>query len=49
SNIYREGNQCADSSTNYGVDHRYTWWDSIPTFIRFCFFHNLCGLPLYRF
>ncbi|KAF1896791.1 hypothetical protein Lal_00034492 [Lupinus albus] len=49
SQIYREGNTCADRLTAFGVSSRvYTWWDATPIIILEEFNRNRLGLPNFR-
>jgi ribonuclease HI len=50
SHIFREGNSCADKLANHGhtiID--FTWWDSLPQFLRGAFMNDKLGFPCYRF
>jgi ribonuclease HI len=50
SHIFREGNTCADRLANHGhsiID--FTWWNSLPQFLRGPFINDKLGLPCYRF
>lgn len=48
--IFREGNECVDHLTNFGVTfHSTTCWDIVSDFLRNIFFWDRIGLPNYRF
>lgn len=50
SHVYREGNSCADGLAIYGtLNHCFTWWDLVPSFIKDDFYRNRFFLPSYRF
>lgn len=50
SHIFREGNTCADRLASHGLTIQgFSWWDSIPNFIREDFFRNRFSLPFFRF
>jgi ribonuclease HI len=49
SHIYREGNQVADSLANHGLSlSSIVFWNTIPMFVRDCFYKNKHGTPSFR-
>jgi len=50
SHIYREGNQCVDALSNFGLSLSHlTRWNQLPPFIQTFFAENKLGWPLFRF
>src|ERR1044072_5737997 len=52
SHIFREGNTCADSLANVGLNSHVNllvWWNSVPDFLLDEYTRNRLGMPNFRF
>lgn len=48
--IYREGNTCADSLANLGLNvSTFVWWQDAPNIVRRDVISNMLGIPNFRF
>ncbi|OVA12787.1 hypothetical protein BVC80_1373g13 [Macleaya cordata] len=49
SNIFREGNCCADKLASMGAQGTTAWWPNVPNFIVNFYGRDLSTMPFYRF
>jgi len=48
--IYREGNICADSLANLGLNvSSFVWWQDVPNIVRRDVISNMLGMPNFKF
>ena len=48
--IYGDGNTCADTLANIGLNvNSFIWWQDVPNIIRFDVLSNMLGMPNFRF